>query len=148
MVPLQELWLFPGRRPGKPMTPRQLNRLFHEAADAARIKKNMTLHAFGEPLPLMLKTAANSGGLPMKAFDDIRAGVLVTARAILQRSHAPVLRLQPAKCEGVRGLARGARCSGLLAGDLVMPPRDEARIISKYLNVGACRLRTVPLPFS
>src|SRR2546425_3629683 len=33
-TPLQERWLFPGRRPGKPMTTRQLNRLFHAAADA------------------------------------------------------------------------------------------------------------------
>src|SRR6202165_1126521 len=30
---------------GKPMTPRQLNRLFHEAADAAGIRKGVTLHA-------------------------------------------------------------------------------------------------------
>jgi integrase/recombinase XerD len=44
-TPLQERWLFPGRRPGKPMTTRQLNRLFHEAADAAGIKKGVTLHA-------------------------------------------------------------------------------------------------------
>jgi non-heme chloroperoxidase len=29
----------------------------------------------GAVTPLMLKTAANPGGLPMKAFDDIRAGV-------------------------------------------------------------------------
>jgi site-specific recombinase XerD len=42
---LQERWLFPGRRPGKPMTTRQLNRLFHEAADAAGIRKGVTLHA-------------------------------------------------------------------------------------------------------
>ena len=28
-----------------PMTTRQLNRLFHEAADGARIKKGVTLHA-------------------------------------------------------------------------------------------------------
>ena len=41
----QERWLFPGRRPGKPMTTRQLSRLFHEAADAAGIKKSVTLHA-------------------------------------------------------------------------------------------------------
>src|SRR5207253_6264287 len=34
-----------GRKPGKPMTPRQLNRLFHEAADAAGIRKGVTLHA-------------------------------------------------------------------------------------------------------
>ena len=44
-TPLQERWLFPGRRPGTPMTTRQLNRLFHEAADAAGIKKAVTLHA-------------------------------------------------------------------------------------------------------
>jgi len=30
---------------GKPMSTRQLNRLFHEAADAAGIKKGVTLHA-------------------------------------------------------------------------------------------------------
>jgi site-specific recombinase XerD len=36
--------LFPGKRPGKPMTTRQLMRLFHEAVDAAGIRKNITLH--------------------------------------------------------------------------------------------------------
>ena len=30
-TPVQECWLFPGRSPGKPMTTRQLSRLFHEA---------------------------------------------------------------------------------------------------------------------
>jgi len=44
-TPLQERWLFPGRKPGKPMTTRQLSRLFHEAADGAGIKKAVTLHA-------------------------------------------------------------------------------------------------------
>jgi site-specific recombinase XerD len=44
-VPPQERLLFPGRKPGKPMTTRQLSRLFHEAADAAGIKKSVTLHA-------------------------------------------------------------------------------------------------------
>jgi site-specific recombinase XerD len=44
-TPLQERWLFPGRKPGMPMTTRQLNRLFHEAADGAGIKKGVTLHA-------------------------------------------------------------------------------------------------------
>ena len=34
-ISLQERWLFPGIRAGKPMTTRQLNRLFHEAAAAA-----------------------------------------------------------------------------------------------------------------
>jgi integrase/recombinase XerD len=44
-TPLQERWLFPGRKSGRPMTTRQLNRLFHEAADGAGIKKGVTLHA-------------------------------------------------------------------------------------------------------
>jgi site-specific recombinase XerD len=41
----QERWLFPGIRRGKPMTTRQLNRLFHQAADAAGIRKPVTLHS-------------------------------------------------------------------------------------------------------
>src|SRR5271154_4205360 len=44
-TPVAERWLFPGQRPGNPRTTRQLNRLFHEAADAAGIKKGVTLHA-------------------------------------------------------------------------------------------------------
>ena len=44
-MPVQDRWLFPGNRPGRPMTTRQLNRLFHAAADAAGIRKGVTLHA-------------------------------------------------------------------------------------------------------
>ena len=44
-VPQEQRWLFPGRKLGKPMTTRQLNRLFHETAEAAGIKKAVTLHA-------------------------------------------------------------------------------------------------------
>jgi site-specific recombinase XerD len=47
-TPVEERWLFPSRKSGqaasKPMTTRQLTRLFHEAADAAGIRKNITLH--------------------------------------------------------------------------------------------------------
>src|SRR5205085_1028174 len=43
-VPAEERWLFPGRKPGQPMTTRQLNRLFHEAADGAGIRKGVCLH--------------------------------------------------------------------------------------------------------
>ena len=44
-IPLQERWLFPSRKVvGRPITTRQLNRLFHEAADAAGIKKHVTVH--------------------------------------------------------------------------------------------------------
>src|ERR1700726_621872 len=40
-IPPQERWLFPSR---KSAATRQLNRLFHEAAEAAGIKKGMTPH--------------------------------------------------------------------------------------------------------
>ena len=44
-VPPEERWLFPGRKPGQPMTTRQLNRLFHETADRAGIRKGVCLHS-------------------------------------------------------------------------------------------------------
>ena len=44
-VPPEERWLFPGRKPGQPMTTRQLNRLFHETADGARIRKRVCPHS-------------------------------------------------------------------------------------------------------
>jgi site-specific recombinase XerD len=44
-TPPEQRWLFPGRRPDRPMTTRQFNRLFHEAAAAAGITKPVTLHS-------------------------------------------------------------------------------------------------------
>jgi site-specific recombinase XerD len=44
-MPPEERWLFPGTKRGKTMSTRQLSRLFHEAADAAGIRKAVTLHA-------------------------------------------------------------------------------------------------------
>jgi integrase/recombinase XerD len=45
-IALQERWLFPSRKTAdKPITTRQLSRLFHEAADTAGIKKSVSLHA-------------------------------------------------------------------------------------------------------
>jgi site-specific recombinase XerD len=44
-IPLPERWLFPSRKSaGRPITTRHLNRLFHEAADAAGIRQGVTLH--------------------------------------------------------------------------------------------------------
>jgi integrase/recombinase XerD len=43
-IPSQERFVFPGRKPGRPTTTRQVNRLFHETADAAGIKRAVTLH--------------------------------------------------------------------------------------------------------
>ncbi len=45
-IPVQERWLFPSRKTrGRPMTTRHLNRIFHETAEAAGIRKSVTLHA-------------------------------------------------------------------------------------------------------
>ena len=45
-LPVQERWLFPSRKtPGRPITTRHLNRIFHETAEAAGIRKSVTLHA-------------------------------------------------------------------------------------------------------
>ena len=38
-------WLFPGRRKHRPMTTRQLGRLFKEAAKAAALRKTVSLHS-------------------------------------------------------------------------------------------------------
>jgi site-specific recombinase XerD len=44
-VPPEQRWLFPGGKPGRPITTRQLSRLFHETAEAASIRKPVTLHS-------------------------------------------------------------------------------------------------------
>jgi site-specific recombinase XerD len=44
-IAVQERWLFPSRKSaGRSLTTRQLNRLFHEATDAAGIRKHVTVH--------------------------------------------------------------------------------------------------------
>lgn len=40
-----ERWLFPGRKPGMPLTTRQFSRIFHQTAEAAGITKPVTLHS-------------------------------------------------------------------------------------------------------
>jgi integrase/recombinase XerD len=44
-VPVQERLLFPGRTTGQPLSTHQLNRVFHEAAKAAGIRKAVNLHS-------------------------------------------------------------------------------------------------------
>ena len=38
-------WLFPGLDPVDPLTPRQLNRAIHEAAEVAHIDKPLSMHS-------------------------------------------------------------------------------------------------------
>src|SRR5262249_18833343 len=45
-IPVQERWLFPSRKSAdRPITTRQLSRLFHTATAVAGIKKSVSLHA-------------------------------------------------------------------------------------------------------
>ena len=62
--------------------------------------------------PLMLKTAANPGGLPIEVFDDIRAGVLADRSQFFKDLTHAVLRLQPAGREGLAGPARFVLAAG------------------------------------
>ena len=48
--------------------------------------------------PLMLKTPNNPGGLPIKAFDDIRAGSMADRSKLYQDTHARCAR-RGARCE-------------------------------------------------
>jgi site-specific recombinase XerD len=57
-VPPQERLVFSGRKAGKPLTTRHLNRLFHEACDAAGIKKRVTLHSLRHYLPSLIMSGS------------------------------------------------------------------------------------------
>ena len=66
--------------------------------------------------PLMLKTPANPGGLPMEAFDQIRAGVLADRSQFFKDLSAP---FYGANRPGLEGFARPARlvlAAGHVAG--------------------------------
>ena len=69
----------------------------------ARVAKAVLL---GAVPPLMLKTEANPGGLPIEVFDGIRKGTLADRSQFFHDLTLPVLRLQPAGRAGLRGRAR------------------------------------------
>ena len=62
--------------------------------------------------PLMLKTAANPGGLPIEVFDGIRAGVAADRSQFFKDLTTAVLRRQPAGRQGLAGHARRVLAAG------------------------------------
>ena len=44
-IPSDERWIFPGRGEHEPLSTRQFSRLFHEAVEAAGIRKRVSLHS-------------------------------------------------------------------------------------------------------
>ena len=66
--------------------------------------------------PLMLKTAANPGGLPMEAFDQIRAGVLSDRSQFFKDLSAPFYGANRPGAKVSQGLRDSFWLQGMLAG--------------------------------
>ena len=66
--------------------------------------------------PLMLKTAANPGGLPMEAFDQIRAGVLADRSQFFKDLSAPFYGANRPGSKVSQGLRDSFWLQGMLAG--------------------------------
>jgi non-heme chloroperoxidase len=70
----------------------------------------------GAVTPLMLRTAANPGGLPMKAFDDIRAGVLADRSQFFKDLSAPFYGANRPSATVSQGLRDAFWLQGMQAG--------------------------------
>jgi len=70
----------------------------------------------GSVTPLMLKTAANPGGLPMEAFDDIRAGVLADRSQFFKDLSAPFFGANRPGAKVSQGLRDWFWLQGMQAG--------------------------------
>jgi non-heme chloroperoxidase len=66
--------------------------------------------------PLMLKTAANPGGLPMEAFDQIRAAVLADRAQFFKDLSAPFYGANRPGAKVSQGLRDSFWLAGMLAG--------------------------------
>jgi non-heme chloroperoxidase len=66
--------------------------------------------------PLMLKTEANPGGLPMEAFDQIRAGVLADRSQFFKDLSAPFYGANRPEAKVSQGLRDSFWLQGMLAG--------------------------------
>src|SRR5262249_34523621 len=66
--------------------------------------------------PLMLKTAANPGGLPIEAFDQIRAGVLADRSQFFRDLSLPFYGFNRAAAKVSQGLRDSFWLQGMLAG--------------------------------
>jgi len=79
----------------------------------ARVAKAVLI---GAVPPLMLRTAANPGGLPMEAFDGIRAGVLADRSQFFKDLTAPFYGANRAGAKVSQGLCDSFWLQGMQAG--------------------------------
>ena len=59
-------WLFPGLDPVDPLTPRQLNRAIHDAAEVAHIDKRLSMHSLRHYLPFLTMSSKGRARSGMK----------------------------------------------------------------------------------
>jgi non-heme chloroperoxidase len=78
-----------------------------------RVKKAVLI---GAVPPLMLKTPANPGGLPMEAFDQIRAGVLADRSQFFKDLSAPFYGANRPGAKVSQGLRDSFWFQGMMAG--------------------------------
>ena len=84
--------------------------------------------------PLMLKTPANPGGLPIETFDQIRAGVLADRSQFFKDLSNAVLWLQSAGCENIGRTTRiilAAGNDGRVPRRLIFASRRSPRRTSR-----------------
>jgi site-specific recombinase XerD len=86
-VPPQERWLFPGRRRGLHLTTRQLSRLFHETADAAGIRKRVSLHSLRHSFATHLLGA----GADLRSLQELLGHASLGSTQIYTRVDAAML---------------------------------------------------------
>lgn len=79
----------------------------------ARVAKAVLISAIP---PLMLKTEANPGGLPMEAFDQIRAGVLADRSQFFKDLSAPFYGANRTGAKVSQGLRDSFWLQGMMAG--------------------------------
>ena len=77
--------------------------------------------------PLMLKTAANPGGLPMEVFDQLRAGVLADRSQFFKDLSAPFYGYNRPGAKVSQGVARLVLAAGD-AGRIPRPPTTASRL--------------------
>ena len=92
----------PARRgPGRPLHRRRRGHPLHRPP--RHLAASPRPCCVGAIPPLMLKTDANPGGLPIEVFDGIRAGVARRPLAVLQGPQRALLRRQPARRQRLAG---------------------------------------------
>jgi len=80
---------------------------------AKRVAKAVLI---GSVTPLMLKTAANPGGLPIEAFDKIRAGVFADRAQFFRELTVPFYSVNSLKARVSQGLRDSFWLQGMQAG--------------------------------